>query len=326
LIEAALNGTLDVPQGCSEVVTYPVTASVFIVGEGRTVPQKAGKIPAFIFGGKMNNDVKIAVLIDAENISYKYIKLLLDELSKYGTPTYKRIYGDWTNPILNGWKNVLLEHSIQPIQQYSYTTGKSSSDSAMIIDAMDILYSGKVDGFCLVSSDSDFTKLAQRLREAGKLVIGMGEKKTPEPFIKACERFIYLEVLSTDSIQDTRQEEKLDTPIVSSAIPIKELADIITNIINDVSGDDGWAYLSAVGNSLLRRDPSFDTRTYGFSKLKDLVMSIKILEEKTISTEKGAVSYVRKKPLEVTQLSKTKSQNSTQKKKNNPSTNKSVKK
>ncbi len=244
-----------------------------------------------------NNDVKIAVLIDAENISHKYIKLLLDELSKYGTPTYKRIYGDWTGTQLNNWKAPLLEHSIQPIQQYSYTFGKSSSDSALIIDAMDILYSGKVDAFCLVSSDSDFTKLAQRLREAGKMVIGMGEMKTPQPFIKACERFIYLEVLSGDTAEKKVETTKTaPVPKAPTTPDVKELTANIASIIDDISGDDGWAYLSAVGNSLLKRDPSFDTRNYGFGKLKDLVMSISTLEEKTVTTEKGVVSYVRIKP------------------------------
>ena len=143
----------------------------------------------------MDRDNKIAVLVDAENVSEKYAQDLLDEVTNYGIPTYKRIYGDWTNPQLSSWKNSLLTYSFTPIQQYSYTSGKNSSDSAMIIDAMDILYSGKVTGFCLVTSDSDFTRLAMRLREAGMLVIGMGEKKTPQPFIKACEKFIYLEVL-----------------------------------------------------------------------------------------------------------------------------------
>ena len=155
----------------------------------------------------MDRDNKIAVLVDAENVSEKYAQDLLDEVTNYGIPTYKRIYGDWTNPQLSSWKNSLLTYSFTPIQQYSYTSGKNSSDSAMIIDAMDILYSGKVTGFCLVTSDSDFTRLAMRLREAGMLVIGMGEKKTPQPFIKACEKFIYLEVLKN---AEEKAEEKAD--------------------------------------------------------------------------------------------------------------------
>ena len=148
----------------------------------------------------MEKDKKIAVLIDADNVSDKYIKYIIDEISNHGTPTYKRIYGDWTKPQLASWKNVLLNYSISPIQQYSYTTGKNSTDAALIIDAMDILYSNNVDGFCIVSSDSDFTKLAARLREAGMYVIGMGEKKTPTPFISACEKFKYLEVLASMEI------------------------------------------------------------------------------------------------------------------------------
>ncbi|HSH51248.1 MAG TPA: NYN domain-containing protein, partial [Bacteroidales bacterium] len=146
----------------------------------------------------MKKDLKFAVLIDADNIPYANIKGMMEEIAKYGIPTFKRIYGDWTKPTLKGWKTVLLENAITPVQQYSYTTGKNSTDSAMIIDAMDILYSGKVDGFCLVSSDSDFTRLATRLRETGMYVIGMGEKKTPKPFIAACDKFVYLEIISSE--------------------------------------------------------------------------------------------------------------------------------
>src|SRR6056297_2682547 len=156
----------------------------------------------------MQKDKRIAILIDADNVSDKYIKLIIDEISNQGIPTYKRIYGDWTKPQLGGWKNILLKHSINPIQQYSYTTGKNATDAALIIDAMDILYSGNVDGFCIVSSDSDFTKLAARLREAGMLVIGMGEKKTPKPFIAACEKFKFLEVLASMVETSTELENK----------------------------------------------------------------------------------------------------------------------
>jgi uncharacterized protein (TIGR00288 family) len=146
---------------------------------------------------KMNENINIAVLIDGDNIPSANVKEMMEEIAKYGNPTLKRIYGDWTRPGLNKWKNLLLENAITPIQQYGYTTGKNATDSAMIIDAMDILYSDKVDGFCLVSSDSDFTKLATRLREAGMLVIGIGEKKTPNPFIVACDKFIYIEILKS---------------------------------------------------------------------------------------------------------------------------------
>ncbi len=255
----------------------------------------------------MNNEQqekKIAVLIDAENISEKYIKYLLDELASYGTPTYKRIYGDWTKPELSKWKVSLLDYSIQPIQQYSYTTGKSASDSAMIIDAMDILYSGKVDGFCLVSSDSDFTKLAARLREAGMLVIGMGEKKTPQPFIRACERFLYLEVLmpAPELPKDIRKQstsvkidEKADTKV--SDTDKKKIYSIISNIIDDIDGDDGWAYLADVGNILSKREPDFDARNYGFRKFSDFVLSMKTVEFNKVKPEGKNVTqiYVRNK-------------------------------
>src|SRR6478752_5679004 len=152
-------------------------------------------------------DIRMAVLIDADNIPYSNVKGMMEEIAKYGTPTFKRIYGDWTKPHVTGWKNVLLENAITPIQQYSYTQGKNSTDSAMIIDAMDILYSGKVDGFCIVSSDSDFTRLATRLREAGMKVIGIGEKKTLRPFITACDKFIYIEILTEPEteVEETTQ-------------------------------------------------------------------------------------------------------------------------
>ncbi len=171
----------------------------------------------------MEKDMKIAVLIDAENVSEKYIKYIFDEVSNHGIPTYKRIYGDWTNPQLAPWKGVLLDYSISPIQQYSYITGKNSTDSALIIDAMDILYSNNVDGFCIVSSDSDFTRLAARLREAGMYVIGMGEKKTPKAFISACEKFKYLEVLvsmasqstETKGIKETQKQEEKKSGMTS---------------------------------------------------------------------------------------------------------------
>src|SRR5664280_1925360 len=165
----------------------------------------------------MEHDRKIAVLIDADNVSEKYIKYIIDEISNHGTPTYKRIYGDWTKPQLGSWKSVLLNYSITPIQQYSYTTGKNATDAALIIDAMDILYSKNVDGFCIVSSDSDFTKLAARLREAGMYVIGMGERKTPTPFISACEKFKYLEVLASMAPKYTEATSIKGVPVQEGA-------------------------------------------------------------------------------------------------------------
>lgn len=223
---------------------------------------------------------KLAVLIDADNVPYANIKEMLEEIAKNGTPTIKRIYADWTKPNLNGWKNVLLENAITPIQQYSYTTGKNSSDSALIIDAMDILYSGKVNGFCIVSSDSDFTRLATRLREAGMIVIGFGEKKTPKPFIAACNKFIYVEILKAskeDSIKITHSTKK-----AAKAEPIskvdKETIRIITESVNDLADETGWTHLGNLGNYILKMKPDFDPRNYGFPKLYPLIKYIDLFE------------------------------------------------
>ena len=220
----------------------------------------------------MENDRKIAVLIDADNVAQKYIQYILDEIVNHGIPTYKRIYGDWTKPQLASWKEVLLEYSISPIQQYSYTTGKNATDSALIIDAMDILYSKNVDGFCIVSSDSDFTKLASRLREAGMYVLGMGERKTPRAFIAACEKFKYLEALSPLA---PLEGKKYDSKDVLEERDRKALIRSIQNIVTEISDEDGWAYMGDVGNMLNKRYPEFDTRNYGYSKLTPLVSSLK---------------------------------------------------
>src|SRR5205809_6956936 len=188
-------------------------------------------------------DLRLAVLIDADNISYSNIKGMMEEIAKYGTPTFKRIYGDWTKPTLAGWKTVLLENAISPVQQYSYTTGKNSSDSAMIIDAMDILYTGRVDGFCLVSSDSDFTRLATRLREAGMRVFGMGEQKTPSAFRAACDKFIYIEILDQEQQPSPKQIKLSDLrkqEVISNVD--KTLVNIITASINDIADENGWAF------------------------------------------------------------------------------------
>src|SRR5690606_23838326 len=189
-------------------------------------------------------DTKLAVLIDGDNIPSAYVKEMMEEIAKYGNPTIKRIYGDWTNPHLVKWKNVLLENAITPIQQYGYTTGKNATDSAMIIDAMDILYSEKVNGFCLVSSDSDFTKLATRLREAGMLVYGIGERKTPNPFIVACDKFIYIEILKHQSkASDSEVSETAASKTTTiDYITTKEIQFIKTTI-EDIADEDGWAFL-----------------------------------------------------------------------------------
>ena len=209
----------------------------------------------------------MAVLIDGDNIPSAHVKEMMEEIAKYGNPTIKRIYGDWTKPHLTKWKNLLLENAITPIQQYGYTTGKNATDSAMIIDAMDILYSGKVNGFCLVSSDSDFTRLATRLREAGMQVIGIGEKKTPNPFIVACDKFIYIEILKNQT-EEIIENKELSKPEVDK-ITKKEIA-LISATINDLSDEDGWAFLGDVGSLLLKKQPNFDSRNYGFEKLNSI--------------------------------------------------------
>lgn len=208
------------------------------------------------------NERRFAVLIDADNVSPKYIKYILDEVSDVGIATYKRIYGDWTDNEKRSWKNVLLDWSVNPIQQYSYTTGKNATDSAMIIDAMDILYSGNVDGFCLVSSDSDFTKLAQRLREAGMFVMGIGEQKTPKPFRAACDTFKLLEIISSDDAPETSVIENQKT-----ITNIDEIQKAITKLLIENNSQNQPIILAKVGNFLTKRFSDFDVRNYGYSKL-----------------------------------------------------------
>ena len=235
----------------------------------------------------------LAVLIDADNIPSRYIKAMMEEIAKYGNPTIKRIYGDWTKPHLNKWKPILLEHAINPVQQYAYTVGKNSSDSAMIIDAMDILYGKSVDGFCIVSSDSDFTKLATRLREAGKTVYGIGEKKTPNPFIVACDKFIYLEILHKDD--DSGQKGKA-TPGNQNVDKISpQIESLIKETVSDLADDDGWAFLGDVGSLLQKKQPNFDPRNFGFQKLTPLMAKIKGIEIEQRDNTQGRFKliYVR---------------------------------
>ncbi len=231
------------------------------------------------------NDLRLAVLIDADNIPYSNVKGMLEEIARYGTPTFKRIYGDWTKPTIAGWKSVLLENAITPVQQYGYTKGKNSTDSAMIIDAMDILYSGKVDGFCIVSSDSDFTRLATRLREAGMKVIGIGERKTPKSFIVACDKFIYLEILNQppvpveQPVEANKKKGRTVTPEkktneVEPQTNLKKVKRIIDTSVNDLADENGWAFLGDVGNLILKKQPDFDPRNYGFTKLTPLIKSL----------------------------------------------------
>jgi len=221
----------------------------------------------------MKTDLNLAVLIDGDNIPSKYIKEMMEEIAKYGIPSIKRIYGDWTKPHLSKWKNILLENAIQPIQQYGYTQGKNATDSAMIIDAMDILYEGKTDGFCLVSSDSDFTRLATRLRESSQKVIGIGEQKTPDPFIVACDKFIYLEILHEED-EDTKRpkNKKQQKRAVQNVTP--KIIKLIRQSIYDCADDDGWAFLGDVGSLINKKQPNFDPRNFGFYKLTPLIDSI----------------------------------------------------
>ena len=225
-----------------------------------------------------NNEKKLAVLFDADNVPYSHVKQMLDEITKYGNPTIKRIYGDWTKPSISGWKSVLLENAIIPVQQYSYTTGKNATDSAMIIDAMDILHLGQVDGFCIVSSDSDFTRLATRLREAGKYVIGIGEKKTPKPFIVSCDKFIYIEILGnneTPNVHESKTTKEVSKPTKAKDIIGNDIINLLNQSIDDLADDSGWAFLADVGNLILKKKPDFDPRNYGFSKLTPLIESCK---------------------------------------------------
>ncbi|NQY08403.1 MAG: NYN domain-containing protein [Flavobacteriales bacterium] len=244
---------------------------------------------------------KLAVLIDAENVPHANTKEMLQEIAKHGTPTIKRIYADWTDKHVSRWKPVLLENAITPIQQYSYTKGKNSSDSAMIIDAMDILYSEKVDGFCIVSSDSDFTRLAIRLREAGKTVLGFGEQKTPKPFITACDKFIYLEILkpkvkTTKAVKNETTESTKDKTAALNAID-KELINLIKTSISDLSDESGWAHLGGIGNNILKKKPDFDSRNYGSPKLSSLIKNIDrfIIEEKDAGGKRGKQFYIKNK-------------------------------
>lgn len=243
-------------------------------------------------------ETNLAVLIDGDNIPSAYVKEMMEEIAKYGNPTIKRIYGDWTKPHLNKWKNVLLENAIHPIQQYGYTQGKNATDSAMIIDAMDILYSNKVDGFCIVSSDSDFTRLATRLREASMKVIGIGEKKTPDPFIVACDKFIYIEILKDES-KETETEKGKDKQHKKANVDkiTPKVIRLISQTISDVADEDGWAFLGDVGSLLQKKQPNFDSRNYGFQKLTPMINSINKfeIESRENTNSKFKLIYVRNK-------------------------------
>jgi uncharacterized LabA/DUF88 family protein len=236
---------------------------------------------------------KLAVLIDADNAQPSIVEGLLAEIAKYGTANVKRIYGDWTGTHLKSWKEILLPYSIQPIQQFRYTEGKNATDTAMIIDAMDLLYTNKFDGFCLVSSDSDYTKLASRIREAGLVVYGFGEKKTPNAFVAACDKFIYTEVLISkedDSLPIKRKstnELKQDTKLVS----------LLRKAVEASSDESGWSHLASVGSNMAKQIPDFDPRNYGFKKLGELVAATKLFntEERPVGSGQSKATYIKDK-------------------------------
>lgn len=229
-----------------------------------------------------SNQQKLAILIDADNASPTIINELMNEIAKYGTPIVKRIYGDWTSPNLKGWKEALLDHAIQPIQQFGYTVGKNSTDSAMIIDAMDLLYTGKFDGFCIVSSDSDFTRLASRIREGGHTVYGFGEKKTPKPFISACDKFIYTEILKEEEVEAslkkyTTKELKGNTSLVN----------LLRSAVVASMDENGWSFLGTVGQHIKNQAPEFDPRNYGYKQLKEVIKAIALFEMEERKDEKA---------------------------------------
>jgi uncharacterized LabA/DUF88 family protein len=236
---------------------------------------------------------KLAVLIDADNAQPSIVEGLLAEIAKYGTANVKRIYGDWTGSQLRSWKEVLLLLSIQPIQQFRYTVGKNATDAAMIIDAMDLLYTNKFDGFCIVSSDSDFTKLASRIRESGLVVYGFGEKKTPEPFVSACDKFIYTEVL-TSKEDDTLSIKRKSTNALKQDT---KLVNLLRNAVEASSDDSGWAHLAPMGSTVAKQAPEFDPRNYGYKKLGELVAATKLfqIEERTVGDGPSKAVYLKDK-------------------------------
>lgn len=239
-----------------------------------------------VFGGQ-----KLAVLIDAENAQASLTPYLLSEIAKYGVASVKRIYGDWTGPQLSGWKDMLLTHSIQPIQQFRYTSGKNSTDSALIIDAMDLLYTGKFDGFCIVSSDSDFTRLAARIRESGLVVYGFGRRQTPKAFVAACDKFVYTEILRAGGEES---EAPLEKPVKES-LKDEKLRTLLSVAVEDSGDENGWANLGAVGSEINKYSPDFDPRNYGFRKLSDLMKATGMFEfeEREHKNSQAKTVYVR---------------------------------
>jgi hypothetical protein len=214
--------------------------------------------------------VRLALLIDADNVTPKHVPTLLGEVAKLGSPCLRRIYGDWTKPNMNSWRECLLEHSFQPIQQFAYTTGKNATDGAMIIDAMDLLHTGRFDGFCLVSSDSDFTRLAVRIREQGLKVFGFGQRRTPQPFVVSCDRFVFLDAVEAPVIAAPVVEAKVATPVPKKT-PGKKVHALIRTAVESSLAPTGWADLSTVGSEIRKKSPEFTTKEYGFSQLALLI-------------------------------------------------------
>ncbi|MDD4715016.1 MAG: NYN domain-containing protein [Oscillospiraceae bacterium] len=252
-------------------------------------------------------EMRLAVLIDADNAPRNSIGDIMAEIAVYGTPTIKRTYGDWTAPNMAGWKSILLENAFTPIQQYAYTTGKNATDSAMIIDAMDILYTGHIDGFCLVSSDSDFTRLATRLREAGMKVIGIGEKKTPSPFIVACDKFIYVEIIRAAAAgkEPASLKSRVKVKKKAEAAPMENanghndnghvpasMISLIASSVADIADEDGFAFMGELGNLLIKKQPDFDPRNYGFQKLTQLIKSLDRFEIDVRQTNSPHIKHI----------------------------------
>jgi len=240
---------------------------------------------------------KLAVLIDADNAQAGIIKNLLDEVAKYGIASVKRIYGNWTTPQLQSWKDVLLLYSIVPIQQFNYSSGKNATDSALIIDAMDLLHGGNLDGFCIVSSDSDFTRLASRIRESGLIVFGFGEKKTPKPFVDACDKFIYTEILRPAEPAQGSKVARQEIPGINPVQNDPRFLRLLKSSIEDSSDDQGWAELGLVGSNLQKKSPEFDARNYGFRKFFDLIQSLNLfdIDERQAKDQGGKIIYIREK-------------------------------
>jgi uncharacterized LabA/DUF88 family protein len=250
-----------------------------------------------------NNTAKLAVLIDADNARAATVGVLLAEVARYGTAHVKRAYGDWTGPNLRSWKDHLLKQSIQPIQQFAYTVGKNSTDSAMIIDAMDLLYTRRFDGFCLVSSDSDYTRLAARIRESGLIVYGFGERKTPKPFVAACDKFIYTEnlaleqVLAPEALEEVGAAPQQQRGSLNQRRENEHLAVLLLTVVEAASDEDGWATLAQVGHLITKQQPDFDPRSYGYPKLRHLINATDLFDvtQRTPGEGKPPVIFVRDK-------------------------------